>query len=62
MELTVGDFVSLAKGGTIVTGQLMGYRIDQIGEVQELWVDGFYSGFTIGKTDLDWQVIDDAEI
>jgi len=25
-------------------------------------VDGFYSGFTIGKTDLDWQVIDDAEI
>lgn len=59
MELTIGDFASVVKGATVVTGQLMGYRIGDDGQIRELFIDGFYSAFEIGNTDLHWQVLEE---
>lgn len=59
MELTIGDFCSVVKGATVVTGQLMGYRIADNGEIKELFIDGFYSAFEIGNTDLHWAVLNE---
>jgi len=61
MELTIGDFCSVVKGATVVTGQLMGYRIGDDGEMKELFIDGFYSAFEIGPTDLHWAVLDEGK-
>jgi len=60
MELTIGDFCSVVKGATVVTGQLMGYRIGDDGEIKELFIDGFYSAFEIGQTDLHWAVLEEG--
>ena len=62
MELTIGDFCTVSRGATVVTGQLMGYRIHDDGQVRELFIDGFYSAFEIGETDLHWQVMDEETI
>jgi len=62
MQLQIGDFCSVVKGATVVTGQLMGYRIGDDGEIKELFIDGFYSAFEIGDTDLHWHVLDEGEI
>ena len=59
MKLQIGDFCSVVKGATVVTGQLMGYRIGDEGEIKELYIDGFYSAFEIGATDLHWAVLDE---
>jgi len=55
------DRISLEKGTTIVTGQCMGFRVGRDGMAEELWIDGFYSGFDLGDTDRDWQVIDSSD-
>ncbi len=62
MELTIGDFCTVSKGATVVTGQLMGYRIADDGQVRELFIDGFYSAFEIGDTELHWQVMDEEAL
>lgn len=62
MELTIGEFCTVVRGATVVTGQLMGYRIGDDGEIKELFIDGFYSAFEIGETDLHWAVLKEGEI
>ena len=59
MELVIGDFCTVVRGATVVTGQLMGYRIADDGEIKELFIDGFYSAFEMGDTDLHWAVLDE---
>lgn len=59
MIIEVGDFITLHKGTTHVTGQCMGYRVDQSGMAIEIWIDGFYSGFELGEDDRNWRVEDE---
>lgn len=61
MKIEVGDFVTLHKGTTQVTGQCMGYRVNKEGQAVELWLDEFYLGFELGQTDNEWR-IEHAEI
>jgi hypothetical protein len=62
MTFQVGDYVTLSKGTTSVTGQCMGFRVDQSGKAQELWIDGFYSAFELGEDDRAWRVVDVDEL
>lgn len=54
----IGDYVTMKKGTTEVTGQCMGFRVGQDGRAEELWIDGFYIGFDLGPNDDDWKVVD----
>ena len=60
MIIEVGDFITLHKGTTQVTGQCMGYRVNQSGNVMELWIDGFLTAFEIGEEEFKWKVQDDS--
>ncbi len=60
MIIEVGDFITLHKGTTQVTGQCMGYRVDQSGNVIELWLDGFLMAFEIGEAEFKWKVENDS--
>jgi len=59
MIIEVGDFITLHKGTTHVTGQCMGYRVDQSGMAIEIWIDGFYTGFELGEDARNWRVEDE---
>ncbi len=58
MRIEVGDFITLIKGATVVTGQCMGYKVDRDGLAVELWIDGFYGGFELGTEDREWRLQD----
>ena len=58
MIIEVGDFITLHKGTTQVTGQCMGYRVDQSGMAIEVWIDGFLTAFELGDNDRFWRVED----
>lgn len=57
----IGDFITITKGETQVTGQCMGFRVGQDGLAEELWIDGFYIGFNLGPDDNDWKVVDSSD-
>ncbi len=57
----IGDYVTLKKGTTEVSGQCMGFRVGQDGGAEELWIDGFYIGFDLGPNEDDWKVVDSSE-
>lgn len=57
----IGDYVTMRKGTTEVTGQCMGFRVGQDGLAEELWIDGFYIGFDLGPEKDDWQVVDSSD-
>ncbi len=59
MIIEVGDFITLHKGTTHVTGQCMGYRVDQSGMAIEVWIDGFLTAFELGEDDRAWRVEDE---
>lgn len=48
-NITIGDFIILVNGTTTVEGQCMGIRVDEDSQVEEVWVDGFYTGFEISE-------------
>lgn len=48
-KIEVGDFILLVRGTTSVEGQCMGFRVNQDQEVEEIWIDGFYTGFELGE-------------
>jgi hypothetical protein len=54
--IEVGDFITLVKGMTILTGQCMGYRVNKDNVAVELWVEGFYLGFELGQTENEWRI------
>lgn len=58
MIIEVGDFITLHKGTTHVTGQCMGYRVNQSGHAIEVWIDGFLTAFELGENDYKWRVED----
>jgi len=47
MEIEVGEFVTLVLGDTRVSGRLRGYRNDEQGELEVLWLDNMSDGFFI---------------
>jgi len=53
-SITIGDFIILVRGTTTVEGQCMGIRVDGESQVEEVWIDGFYSGFEI--TEDRWKI------
>lgn len=57
----IGDFITIVKGETYVTGQCMGFRVGQDGFTEELWIDGFYSGFDLGNDSKGWRVVDSSD-
>ena len=61
MNITIGQEIQLRKHETEVIGICQGLRVDATGEVAEIWVDGFYTGFDIGPTAADWKVVDNDE-
>jgi len=61
VKIEVGDFITLHKGTTQVTGQCMGFKVDKEGMVTELWIDGFYVSFELGENEHEWR-IEDAQI
>lgn len=60
MHIEIGDYVRIQKGTTNVRGQIMGWRVDNGGEISELFIDGFYVGFDIGEP--HWLIIDDTDL
>jgi len=62
MTFQIGDYITVVKGTTRVTGQCMGMKIDHDGHAVELHIDGFYSSFELGKDDRNWRVEDVDEI
>jgi len=56
VNVTIGEEIALRKGQTDVIGICCGLRVDALGEIAEIWVEGFYSGFDIGPTDMDWKI------
>lgn len=57
MIIEIGDYVTLHRGTTTVRGQNMGWRIDATGAIEEIFIEGFYTGFEIG--DQYWLIQDD---
>lgn len=63
MIVAIGREVALRKHATEVLGICQGVKVDSTGELSQVWIEGFYSGFDIGPTDADWKVmIEDGEI
>lgn len=58
MIIEIGDYVVLHRGTTVVRGQNMGWRIDATGAIEEIFIEGFYSGFEIGE---DYWLLEDRE-
>jgi len=58
MMIQAGDFITLQRGTTTVSGQCMGFKVNQEGEAKELWIDGFYTAFELGEEDNEWRVLD----
>jgi len=56
--IEVGDYITLHKGTTTVTGQCMGYRVNQSGFAIEVWIDGFLTAFELGEDERYWKVQD----
>jgi len=56
MHFQIGDYISIVKGTTRVSGQCMGLKIDHDGHATHLNIDGFYSDFELGKDDRYWRV------
>lgn len=59
VALQAGDFVKLQKGTTEVSGQCMGFKINQEGVAQELWIDGFYVPFELGDNENEWRFLNE---
>lgn len=57
----IGNEVMLKKHGTEVLGICQGVRVDAVGDLAQVWVEGFYAGFDIGPTDADWKVVVENE-
>jgi len=57
----IGDFITIVKGETFVTGQCMGLRVGQDGFTEELWIDGFYTGFELGDNERSWRIVDSSD-
>lgn len=53
-SITIGDFIILVRGTTTVEGQCMGLRVDGDSQIEEIWIDGFYTGFEI--TEDRWKI------
>lgn len=57
MQIIVGDYITLVMGTTELRGQCVGFRIDQDGELSQVFIDGFpYAAFEIGQQDYKWKV------
>ena len=56
--LETGDYVTLHKRTATVRSQVMGWRIDSSGDIEEIFLDGFYTGFEIGE---DYWLIQEDE-
>jgi len=62
MTFQIGDYISIVKGTTRVSGQCMGFRIDHDGHAKELYIDGFYTVFELGEDEYTWRVEDVDEV
>ncbi len=56
MNISIGQEIALRKGQTDVIGICNGLRVDAMGEIAEIWIEGFYTGFDIGPTEMDWKI------
>lgn len=57
MQVQIGEDIRLKKHETEVVGICQGLRVDATGELAEIWVEGFYTGFDLGPTDADWKLV-----
>lgn len=62
MTFQIGDFITVVKGTTRVTGQCMGLKIDHDGKATHLNIDGFYFDFELGTDDRLWRVEEVDEV
>lgn len=57
--IETGDYVTLHKSTATVRSQVMGWRIDTAGDIAEIFLDGFYTGFDIGED--HWLIQEDED-